>query len=185
MEIYLIRHTTPAIERGTCYGFADIDVADTFETEAARIRELLPVRPFTVYASPLQRCSKLATRLFGPGFHTDDRLKELNFGEWEMQRWDDLGENALQTWMNDFVYERVPGGESYADLYQRSVHILNEIVEKGQDAVLVTHSGVIRALLAHVTHTPLEKSFDLRVEYGRIAKLQAAAEGLKVIFSNA
>jgi len=91
MEIYLIRHTTPAVERGICYGFADIDVAPTFETEAARVKGLLPDKPMDVYASPLQRCSKLATYLFGHTFTTDERLKELNFGDWEMQRWDDLG----------------------------------------------------------------------------------------------
>jgi alpha-ribazole phosphatase len=173
MEIYLIRHTTPAIERGTCYGCADLDVAGTFKEEATRIKQLLPAFPLDVYASPLQRCSKLAGFLFGEAFTADDRLKELNFGEWEMQRWDDLGPDALQTWMNDYVYTRVPGGESYADLYARSLAVFGEVVAAGRNAALVTHSGVIRSILAHATNTPLEKSFDLRVEYGRIARLEA------------
>jgi alpha-ribazole phosphatase len=172
MEIYLIRHTTPAIERGTCYGFADLDVANTFTEEATRVKQLLPDKPFIVYASPLQRCSKLARFLFNNHFTTDDRLKELNFGDWEMQRWDDLGPDALQSWMDNYVYARVPGGESYADLYARSVAIFEEVIAQQKDAVLVTHSGVIRSLLAYVTNTPLENSFELRVEYGRIARLQ-------------
>ena len=33
MEIYLIRHTTPKIEKGICYGQADLNVADSFEEE--------------------------------------------------------------------------------------------------------------------------------------------------------
>ncbi|WP_161596827.1 alpha-ribazole phosphatase family protein [Chitinophaga vietnamensis] len=185
MEIYLIRHTTPAVERGICYGFSDIDVADTFETEAARIVPLLPEQPFDVYTSPLQRCHKLATRLFGEQVSIDRRLMELNFGDWEMQRWEALGPDALQKWMDDFVYERVPNGESYEDLYLRSLDILQEIIAKGRDAVLVTHSGVIRALLAHVTHTPLEKSFDRRTEYGRVARLSALNGQIEMIFYNA
>lgn len=172
MEIYLIRHTTPAIERGTCYGCADLDVAGSFTEEATRIGQLLPAFPLEVYASPLQRCSKLARFLFGNDITLDPRLKELNFGDWEMQRWDDLGQNALQTWMNDYVYTRVPGGESYADLYARSIEIFGEVTAAGRNAALVTHSGVIRAILAHVTHTALENSFDLRVEYGRMARLE-------------
>ncbi|MBV7533456.1 alpha-ribazole phosphatase [Chitinophaga sp. sic0106] len=184
MEIYLIRHTTPAVERGICYGFTDIDVAPTFETEAARIKGLLPAKPMDVYASPLQRCSKLATYLFGNTFTTDDRLKELNFGDWEMQRWDDLGPDALQKWMDDFVYVRVPNGESYQDLYARAVEILNEVIAKGRDAVLVTHSGIIRALLAHITDTPLEKSFERRTEYGRIACLSVTDNQVNIVFYN-
>ncbi|WP_298740454.1 alpha-ribazole phosphatase [uncultured Chitinophaga sp.] len=172
MDIYLIRHTTPAIERGTCYGFADLDVASTFTEEATRVKSMLPGKPFAVYASPLQRCSKLARFLFEDNFTTDDRLKELNFGNWEMQRWDDIGPNALQSWMDNYVYTRVPGGESYEDLYQRAVAIFQEVIARGRDAVLVTHSGVIRSLLAYVTQTPLEQSFELRVEYGRVARLR-------------
>ncbi|MFB6457649.1 alpha-ribazole phosphatase family protein [Chitinophaga sp. Hz27] len=184
MEIYLIRHTTPAVERGICYGFADIDVAPTFETEAARIKGLMPDMPLVVYSSPLQRCFKLATYLFGDQFTTDDRLKELNFGEWEMKRWDDLGPDALQKWMDDFVYERVPGGESYVDLRDRAVAVLNEVINKGEDAVIVTHSGIIRALLAHITETPLEKSFERRTEYGRVARLKVENKEVKIDFYN-
>jgi alpha-ribazole phosphatase len=181
MEIYLIRHTTPAIERGTCYGFADLDVADTFAEEATRVKQLLPEKPFVVYASPLQRCSKLAHFLFGDKVIKDDRLKELNFGDWEMKRWDDLGPDALQAWMDNYVYARVPGGESYEDLYKRSLQVFNEVIARNRDAALVTHSGVIRSLMAYVTGTPLENSFELRVEYGRIARLQVT--GSKITLS--
>ena len=184
MEIYLIRHTTPAIERGTCYGFADLDVANTFTEEATRVKQLLPDKPFVVYASPLQRCSKLAHFLFGDNLTKDDRLKELNFGDWEMKRWDDLGPDALQAWMDNYVYARVPGGESYEDLFKRSVEIFKEVIAKNQDAVLVTHSGVIRALLAYVTNTPLENSFDLRVEYGRIARLRVTDGKMELLGVN-
>ncbi|GAA0534033.1 alpha-ribazole phosphatase [Chitinophaga japonensis] len=184
MEIYLIRHTTPAIERGTCYGFSDLDVAHTFTEEAARIKQLLPAKPLTVYASPLQRCSKLARFLFEDNFTTDHRLKELNFGDWEMQRWDDLGPDALQAWMDNYVYTRVPGGESYADLYARSLEIFREITARQTDVALVTHHGVIRSLLAHAGNIPLERSFDLRVEYGRMARLHVKDGKVEVLGMN-
>ena len=34
MDIVLIRHTSVGVEKGTCYGWSDVPVADTFETEA-------------------------------------------------------------------------------------------------------------------------------------------------------
>lgn len=173
MNIYLIRHTAPIIPRGTCYGFSDLDLAPTFEAEASRLLPLLPDAPLNVYASPLQRCSRLAKFLFkDAAIHLDDRLKELNFGDWEMQRWDDLGENAMQAWMNDYVRTRVPGGESYEDLHARAMEVFGEIVATGKDSAIVTHGGVIRSILSFVTNTTLEKSFDIRVEWGHMARLQ-------------
>ena len=173
MDIYLIRHTAPSIPRGTCYGFSDLDLAPTFETEASRLLPLLPATTLNVYASPLQRCNRLARFLFKDAhIQLDERLKELNFGDWEMKRWDDLGENAMQEWMNDYVRVRVPGGESYEDLHARAIASFLEVAATGQHSAIVTHGGVIRSILAYVTNTPLEKSFDIRVEWGRMARLR-------------
>ncbi|WP_127044558.1 alpha-ribazole phosphatase [Chitinophaga solisilvae] len=184
MEIYLIRHTAPAIESGICYGNSDIDVADTFEEEVAAIRTKLPQGNFDVYSSPLQRCSKLATALFGEAVTTDARLKEMDFGNWEMQPWEAIDRKELDDWANDFVLAKVPGGESYEQLYTRSMELITELMEKDKDAVLVTHGGVIRSILAHATNTALADSFDLKIQYGRISHLHVENEDIKVIFYN-
>jgi len=41
-EIYLIRHTTPKVEKGICYGQTDLNLADTFEQEKERILKIIP-----------------------------------------------------------------------------------------------------------------------------------------------
>lgn len=184
MEIYLIRHTTPAIESGTCYGASDVDVAAGFETEAARLKPLLPPATLDVYTSPLQRCEKLAAALFGNGYTKDDRLKEMNFGDWEMLPWDSISRSALRKWADNVVFEHIPGGESYEELYTRSIQLLEEIIEKGNNAALVTHGGVIRCILAHVTDTALVDAFDIAVDYGSISHLKVENGEAEVIFSN-
>ncbi|NLU94430.1 alpha-ribazole phosphatase [Chitinophaga sp. Ak27] len=184
MEIYLIRHTTPAIESGVCYGASDVDVAASFDTEVARIKPLLPAKPLEVYTSPLQRCEKLAAALFGDVYTKDGRLKEMNFGDWEMLPWDNISRTALRKWADNVVFEHIPGGESYEELYVRSIQLLEEVMAQGKDAVLVTHGGVIRCILAHVTDTALVDAFDISVDYGRISHLQVENEEIKVIFSN-
>ena len=42
MEIYLIRHTTPLIEKGICYGQTDLDITESFEEEVSMIHPHLP-----------------------------------------------------------------------------------------------------------------------------------------------
>ncbi|SEW02803.1 alpha-ribazole phosphatase [Chitinophaga arvensicola] len=184
MEIYLIRHTTPAIESGICYGASDVDVAEGFDTEVARLKPLLPTQPVQVITSPLQRCEKLAAALYGAAYTTDDRLKEMNFGKWEMLPWDSISKNALSKWADNVVFEHIPGGESYEELYNRSISLLEEVIASQKDTVLVTHGGVIRCILAHVTDTPLVDAFDISVNYGHISHLQEENGEIKVIFSN-
>jgi hypothetical protein len=104
MEVYLIRHTTPKVDKGICYGQSDISCTDSFMEEAARIIKNLPERFDAVYSSPLIRCSCLAENLAKPdSILIDSRLMEVNFGLWEMKKWDDIDKSLLDVWMKDFV----------------------------------------------------------------------------------
>lgn len=181
MDIFLIRHTTPAVTYETCYGFADLDLAPTFAEEAGRLQGILPHKTFTVYASPLQRCSKLAAFLFGGSFTTDERLKEVNFGDWEMKTWHDIAVTDAKNWMTDYLYQPVPNGESYSQLYTRSIAAFRELAASGKDTAIVTHGGVIRSVLAYATGTPVMDAHRLaRVAYGRAVHLHLNGNGLDV-----
>lgn len=53
MKITLIRHTRVAVETGICYGWSDVGVAPSFETEASRVKENISNEQFDiVYSSP-------------------------------------------------------------------------------------------------------------------------------------
>ena len=91
MKLFLIRHTSLQVPSGICYGQSDIDVASSFMNEALVTQQKLISSPFdAIYASPLQRCLKLANTLNLGEPMTDNRLMELNFGDWEMSAWDDI-----------------------------------------------------------------------------------------------
>ena len=104
MRVTMIRHTSVAVPKGTCYGWSDVPVADTFEQEAAVTRAKLEGMVFDqVYSSPLTRATKLAAYCGFPSPVLDDRLKEMNMGDWEMQRYDDICDEALQRWYDDYM----------------------------------------------------------------------------------
>ena len=98
MELILIRHTSVDVPKGTCYGWSNVPVADTFEEEAAITKKnLLDYGIFdAVFSSPLTRAKKLATYCGYQSPMLDDRLKEMNMGDWEMQRYDEIKDNRLQ-----------------------------------------------------------------------------------------
>ena len=175
MSIYLIRHTAPLIEKGTCYGQADIDIKDSFFDEAAIIKTVIPVEFRQVWSSPLQRCRKLAEYLF-PAFpiNLEHKLKEIDCGEWELQKWDDIPSHIIDPWMKDYVNVRIPGGENYLDLYNRVVDSFLNIAAGETPAAIVTHGGVIRSILSHITGTSLLDSFQaFSLHYGCVIRISS------------
>lgn len=156
MKITLIRHTRVAVETGICYGWSDVGVAPSFETEASRVKENISNEQFDiVYSSPLSRCRKLAAFC---GFHEpilDDRLKELNFGEWEMKKWDDLTDPRLELWYKDWIHLPAGGGESYEKQCRRVAQFLDELRHSGHtDACIFTHPGSHRLRYGLRRHLP-------------------------------
>ncbi|MEO7530414.1 MAG: histidine phosphatase family protein, partial [Sediminibacterium sp.] len=122
--IYLIRHTTPLVAKGICYGQTDLDVTETFDQEVASIRLHLPENIETVYTSPLKRCKKLAEALFPKhAIQVHRGLMELNCGNWEMQEWNAIPKTEMQPWLDDFVNVIVPQGESYGQMHKRVVNL--------------------------------------------------------------
>jgi alpha-ribazole phosphatase len=172
MEIALIRHTSPDIEKGICYGQSDIVLKHTFMDEYQQVLQATPRCAEIIYTSPLSRCAKLANLLsqaLGVPVFEDDRLKELNFGEWEMKRWDDIGHHALMKWMNDYENECCPQGESYNDLEKRVTDFLDEIKSgTHQSIIVVTHGGVIKASLSILQNISIKKAMDTSIVYGSV-----------------
>jgi alpha-ribazole phosphatase len=177
MEIYLIRHTRVDVPPGICYGRSDVPLAKSFEEEAFRIRDNLADIPIdTVYCSPLERCTRLARYLFGKQYRTDDRLMELNFGEWEMKAWEDIYKHPLgPAWMNNYLNAPCPGGESLPMLVERIKDFLDELSRQPVECcAIVTHAGVIRACRHLIEGDTLEECFAREVVHGSISTISLA-----------
>lgn len=171
MEVYLIRHTETVVPKGICYGQADVDIKEPYLDIFKDIKKQLP-HDAIVYSSPLQRCKKMA-EYCSDNIIFDDRLKEMNFGNWELKAWNDIPLDEINPWMDNFVEVRVPNGESFEDLYQRVGEFYSEILQKNNNKVILfCHDGTIRSVLSLYHKTQLKDSFSLyKIQYGEIVKL--------------
>ncbi|TAD91086.1 MAG: hypothetical protein EAY75_03960 [Bacteroidetes bacterium] len=173
----LVRHTTPLVEKGICYGQTNLALADSFPSEAAAVQQQL-LGPFShIFTSPLLRCLSLAQYLHkcwpqaAPPVQVP-ALMELNFGNWENQPWNSLPQPESDHWMADFVNRSPPGGESFQSLYERCVGWYKAVCTSYPQALVVTHAGVMRCLLSHLHHTPLHQAFELYpLQYGQVVVL--------------
>ena len=177
MDIYLIRHTKTNTLKGLCYGQSDVALAESFIEEAHQLRQKLPALKSNslVFSSPLTRCVKLAERL-SDNVTTDARLLELNFGDWESRHFDDIDSDDLQQWTDNFVDFAPPSGESFIVLCQRArafwLDVVHDMNPAPEQILIITHAGVIRALLAYILKLPPANAFQFRVDLGSIHKLQ-------------
>ena len=173
MEIYLIRHTTPAVEKGICYGQTDIALNEVlFAEEIKVIQSKIPDNVEHFFTSPLQRCKKLTEQL-NENYTEDIRLIEFNFGDWENKNWNEINQEQLNFWMNDFVNVLTPNGENYKNLHQRTSGFIEELLETAHHkTAIVTHAGNIRSFISWVLDLPLENSFRIELAYGAVIALQ-------------
>ncbi|MGR2737775.1 histidine phosphatase family protein [Billgrantia sp. Q4P2] len=123
-----------------------------------RLRVALEAHEFdTVHCSDLTRCRQtLAHVIEGreAAWPTrfDERLRELDFGDYEGCTYDELESRpAYRAWIDSAGEQAPPGGESTAELRQRLDDWLAELLAgcapHGQHrALVVTHGGVIREL---------------------------------------
>ncbi len=187
-RVILQRHTHPELDpnKRLCYGWSDINLRAEYREQdlpevlaqyddseaiegAVKIAGLERIE--RIYSSPLQRCSGLARDLQPLTAATeivyDERLKELNFGDWESLYWDDIfGMEGSAEWFADYLNVAAPNGESFVDLYGRVESFFEMLRERDEAALVVTHSGVIRAAMSVVGLCELNNVFDNEVKYG-------------------
>ena len=166
MHLHLIRHPKPLIETGICYGRLDCLAEDAVSAAASLLAELPAGLP--VWSSPLRRCRDLA-QLLNAKFVIDDRLAEMNFGVWEGRRWDDIPRAELDAWAADVAGYAPPGGESPRELQRRALDFVAAL--DVPEAVIVTHAGVIRTLLAPWQGLPPERWTELNFAYGSCTRV--------------
>ncbi len=151
----------PRVAPGVCYG--QLDVAA--EIPPSLVERLLADLPpgLRLWTSPLQRCRKLAEQLH-PCPMRDGRLAEIDFGAWEGRPWDEIPRSELDAWAADVAGYAPPGGESPRQLQARALDFVHSLSD--EEAVIVTHAGVIRTLLAWSQQLPPERWCELNFAYG-------------------
>ena len=151
MALILLRHGQPEVAAGICYGQSDVP-ARAFDEESLRaLVTAWPDRFARIESSPLTRCTALADQLSGHfdlPVHADPRLMEIDFGNWEMQAWNEIPRHEIDAWAEDVEGARPHGGESVAQMVERvRIYLLDSARIEGH-ILAATHLGVVRCVAA-------------------------------------
>ncbi|QGZ60869.1 alpha-ribazole phosphatase [Paraburkholderia acidisoli] len=183
MDLVLIRHAAVAVEAGVCYGASDValqgDAAHEAASIAARLEALQVRAPQRIFTSPLSRCASIADALAArhrQQASVDARLAEMDFGAWEMQRWEAIERAQIDAWAANFEHAREHGGESVAQFDARVSAWFATLDMKAADEKTTTwavaHAGVIRAIAARALGLPLANCVRWPLEMAAIVWLR-------------
>lgn len=172
-----IRHTKTVAEPGICYGQADFDLASSSTEEMNVVLEKIRhFQPEFMVSSPLQRCTKLAAFLQKHTqlpFQTDERIKEISFGEWELKRWSEINQPKLLEWTESYENTAPPGGESFKMLLDRFESFWNETwQQEANEVFVITHDGILRSALVKALKLSSRQVFSFNLSFGTIIRIK-------------
>lgn len=96
----------------------------------------------------------------------------MDFGHWEMRRWDDIPRVEIDAWRDALATYRIPGGETVAEVSARATAFVAELAATDRRRhLVVTHGGVIRCLVNAALGRPPEQAFRVRAAYGSVTRI--------------
>ncbi len=160
-------------------GKTDVGLTQKGKEQATTLAESLSkhVSFDHIFSSPLSRCQHLAAELkkqTQKDYVVDERLAELDFGEWEGKRL-----NLLYEQNPNMDLFSPPGGESIEQLCDRVFSFWEEVILnlKAKHVLVVAHGGTNSALMMKLTNTPKEKFWDLIQSYGGVNEIEVSSHG--------
>ncbi|MEL6362860.1 MAG: histidine phosphatase family protein [Pseudomonadota bacterium] len=160
--VYFVRHGQTDWNASRRFqGHSDIPLNENGRAQASRnglrLRDHVgDLHRMTFVASPLSRARetleiiRLALKLPARRYKVDDRLIEIDLGDWNGKTPDEInaeGNGAFDKREEDKWSFVVPGGESYADASERTREFLMELKQEMRGPALVVGHGASGRLL--------------------------------------
>ena len=128
-----------------------------------------------VLSSDRSRCVETARAIDAP-LSTSPLVRELDFGEWEGQKWSDIRSRSPELISQllaadpNFV---APAGESYLSFTTRIERLIREeyLRDTSETVAVVTHDGALRTLITRILDWPVAELSDSTVFVGSVSSI--------------
>lgn len=186
MKLYLVRHgQSEGNVRQLWYGSSDLPLTPMGREQARQAGEKLRHIPLPVcYVSPLIRARDTAELVLagrdGVPTVVEPDLREQHMGLLETKSVPEIraeDPDYFARLMADWVHICPPEGEPFdTGLVPRVARVLDELVEKGEDCLIVAHNGPLTFALAHLLGLPMEAAQRFYLEQGCFSMVEVERE---------
>lgn len=197
-RFWLIRHAiVDENARAMLYGIMDVPLCETSLLEQAPMYRALSARlprPAVWKVTPLSRTRRTAEAIFAAGYPRTELDVEPAMIEQSLGGWQGLPHAELPARLtlpkHAFWplsgHERPPGGETLAEVIERTGECLERLATRHseEDLVIVSHGGAIRAAVAYCLRIGPDNALHLSVQNLSLTRLERTSEGWRVVCVN-
>ncbi|MBM3124631.1 MAG: alpha-ribazole phosphatase [Chloroflexi bacterium] len=194
MRLILVRHGQTDYNLNRRFqGQREVPLNPTGMDQAERLASrFASLKVDALCSSDLRRCIQtaevIAKRVNLPVL-PDARWRELSFGDWEGMTHAEIQAAAPQwliRWEADPAGVSPPNGETVTQLAGRAASALDELRRQhaGQTVLLITHGGVIRAVLCHVLGIDLNRHWQFEVGSASVSEISFYGDGAVIQLFN-
>lgn len=174
IELIAVRHgETDFNAERRMQGHLDVPLSETGRAQARAAAARLADEPIDkIYSSDLQRALETA-RIIHEGREielvTDLRLREFHMGTFQGMTLSEAREKHGDAWERFFIHDAdfaLPGGQSRNQKQVEIASFMEEVVrsQAGGRMLVVTHGGILIAMLRHVLGIPASHYFRVSIE---------------------
>ena len=182
MRLILLRHGRTGLP-GRYVGSSDVPLSEEGRNQIIDLRPGLGAMQIDgLLASPMLRCTETASLLrLGLPVQLDPDLREIDFGRWERKTFAEIeaqDPELVRHWATGTDDFRFPEGETTAGFAGRVESVKNRLLASdAQTLLLVSHGGVIRALICALLGLSLDKYLLFQVAKGRYSTMELHSGG--------
>ena len=197
-RFWMIRHAVVE-ENARLFLYGDMDVPlcpDSLVAQVPQYRVLaahLP-QPAQWVVTPLSRTRRTAEALLAAGypavdFAVEPDLREQSLGEWQGMVHADLParlKHPPHAFWPHSGQEKPPGGESTEEVILRVGRVMERLAatHDGEDVVIVSHGGAIRAVVAHALQIAADNALHLSIQNLSLTRLERHETAWRVVSVN-
>jgi probable phosphoglycerate mutase len=181
--IFFVRHGETALNReGRLQGRIDLELSDRGGEQVTRAAQrFAPDSVARIYTSPLRRAQQTADAIAavsGAGVEVDDRLLELDYGEWDGKPLSEMRTPRGELWFADPTFAP-PGGESLVDVTARVEVFCRDRLQPdgGEEIVAVSHVSPIKAAVIWALGVDERAALRMQLGLASITTIGARANG--------
>ena len=172
--IAFVRHgETPPNRAGLLLGRSDAALTDHGRAQAKRLAKVLAGWGVErVLASPLRRARDTAAPIAAACdriVEVDERLIEIDYGEWEGSPFGDLEPALVRRWQGDGTFAP-PGGESLEVVAARVASFCGELLDD-RVVVAVSHVSPIKAAVTWTLRVAPQLAWRMRLDVASITRI--------------
>ena len=165
MQLILTRHgETLWNKERRVQGISDIELSAVGIEQSRLLALSLKDHPIRViHTSPLKRALKTAeviNEFHRKEIHTHNDLMEIDAGDFEGVSYKKLvacEKDFLNKWIADPASVKMPNGESFTQLHDRAWRVMERIINKEENALVVAHNFTIAAIICRIRNISLRE----------------------------